>query len=245
MQNDDFNIKIRLAKFLKYKKISQGKFAELAGVSKGYANNIGKSMRSDKAMLIEKAFPDLNIDWLLYEKGGMLKQDANEENNDIQFYEPENRPSGKRLIPLWDDINTIGGRNKIANISTSSQPSEWIDPGDWFKSATHAIRHYDESMKEYPSGCILALKEVKDRNLLIPGKDYVIETSEYRVTKKLGKSDRPNHIRAYSTNEEKRFDGTLIHDWFDVDDSLINAYYEVLGYVVKKGSGTIVFSNQK
>jgi len=234
-------MKERLIEFLAYLGIGQNKFEEKVGLSIGYINKLKGDMKFKTLEKVTHSYPELNENWLKTGEGSML----NEEKSDVQFFESENRPSGKRLIPLWDDISTIGGRNKIANISTSSQPSEWIDPGDWFKSATHALRHYEDSMIEYPTGCILALKQVYDRRLLIPGKDYVFETSEYRITKKLGKSKMSNYVLLVSTNEAKRDDGTLLHEPFDVEDDLIIAYYEVLGYVVKRGGGTIVFSNQK
>jgi hypothetical protein len=129
-------------------------------------------------------------------------------------------------------------------MESNNPPSEWIDPGDWFKNATAALRHYGDSMIVYPAGCILALKEVQDRRLIVPGKDYVIETSEYRITKKIQLCSAPEYIRAYSTNEEKYDDGALKHQPFDIPLSLIGRLFEVLGYVVKKGGGTIVFSNQ-
>jgi hypothetical protein len=99
-------------------------------------------------------------------------------------------------------------------------------------------------MTEYPSGCILALKEVHDRRLIVPGKDYVIETSEYRITKKVQLCNDSDNIRVCSTNEEQYADGTLIHQAFNIPLSLIGRIFEVLGYVVKKGGGTMVFSNQ-
>ena len=232
-------------------------------IPKAFSNKIGlknvqsiydiqkdkKDISQDVALKIVEHYPEYNIAWLRTGEGEKFKNESVLSNDyiagGVQFYDSENRPANKKLIPLYDDVGTIGGRSRDANITSNSYPSEWIDPGDWFKSATAALRHYDDSMHEYPSGCILPLKEVYDRRLLVPGKDYVIETGEYRITKKLGKSEKPNHIKVHSTNEEKREDGTLIHDSFDIDNDLITIMYEVLGYVVKKGGGTIVFSNQK
>ena len=204
----------------------------------------GVSVSSEIKYRLEKEL-NINIDWLETGKGDMLKTGI--EKPSVTFYSPENAPTGKRLIPLYDDVSTIGGKlNYSANMSPDTQASEWIDPGDWFKSATAAIRHYEDSMVEYPSGCILALKEVHDRKLIIPGKDYVIETQEYRITKKVQFSEEPGYLRLHSTNTERYVDGTLIHQPFNVHiDNEIVRMFEVLGYVVKKGGGTIVYSNQK
>jgi DNA-binding XRE family transcriptional regulator len=171
----------------------------------------------------------------------MLKSDT----PTVKFYDPENAPSGKKLIPFYDDVVSIGGNNAmVASMGGVSHSSELIDPGDWFKDATAAIRNHGDSMIEYPCGCILALKQVYDMRLIVPGKDYVIETSEYRVTKKIRFTGNPEYIRAYSTNETKYDDGELIHQPFDIPLELVSKIYEILGYVVKTGGGTIVYSNK-
>ena len=151
-----------------------------------------------------------------------------------------------KLIPFYDDVSSIGGNNGItANMGGVTEPAEYIDTGDWFKDATAAIRHYGESMVEYPTGCILALKEVHDRELIIPGRDYMVETSEYRVTKRIQKGKDTDHITAYSTSPDTYTDGRLIHEPFDIPWRAIRRISLVLGYVVKKNGGTMVFNNQK
>jgi len=150
-----------------------------------------------------------------------------------------------KLIPFYDDVASIGGNNKMtAMVEGVSQPTEYINAGDWFKDATAAIRHYGDSMVEYPPGCILALKEVIDRELIIPGRDYCIETSEYRVTKRIQKGTDPEHWTAYSTNPETYADGRLVHEPFDIPIRAIRSISLVLGYVVKKNGGTMVFSSK-
>lgn len=124
-------------------------------------------------------------------------------------------------------------KKRDAILEAVSQPTEYNDTGDWFRNATAAIRHYGESMVECPTGCILALKEVYDRELIIPGRDYVIETSEYRVTKRVRQGKDSDHITAYSTNSETYADGRLIHEPFDIPWRAIQRISLVLGYVVK------------
>jgi hypothetical protein len=154
------------------------------------------------------------------------------------------KSGNKKLIPLYDDTATIGGTNEMtANTQGTTRVSEWIDAGDWFKEATAAIRHYGDSMVEYPSGSILALKEVTDKNLILWGKDYVIETSEYRVTKRIQRGETKGYIRAYSTNEDTYKDGRLIHEPLDIPLENTKLFI-VLGYVVKNfGSGTVYIKN--
>lgn len=188
---------------------------------------------------INKAFPTISIDWLKDGKGNMIKMPQLPKN----YYGGSDQDNN--LIPFYDDVITVGGNKEAANVEGISAPADYIDTGDWFRDATAAIRHYGESMDEYPTGCILAIKEVKDRELVIPGRDYCIETSEYRVTKRLQRGKDKEYITAYSTNPETYADGRLVHEPFDIPWRAITRISLVLGYVVKKNGGTIVFSNNK
>lgn len=151
-----------------------------------------------------------------------------------EMKEKEVLPAKKNLIPFYEDVSTIGGLNdRVANTDPSS-PTEWIDAGDWFPEATAAIRHYGDSMVEYPSGSILALKHVNNPQLIMNGRNYVVETSEYRVTKQL--QNKGDHFMAYSTNRETYPDGNLIHAPFSVPKEEIRHIYLVLGCVTKEYS---------
>lgn len=68
-------VKERLIEFLKYKNLSQAKFAKTINVSSGYVNAIRKSIQPDKVNTIAMHFPDLNTGWLLTGEGEMLKND--------------------------------------------------------------------------------------------------------------------------------------------------------------------------
>ncbi|MDR0573038.1 MAG: hypothetical protein LBG96_03230 [Tannerella sp.] len=233
-------MKKRLLDFLAYSGISQKKFEVNCGLSNGFVDKVGDSIRTNNLNKISTVYPDLNINWLKTGEGSMLKSDP----NNVQFNDLKVAPS-KNLIPFYDDVTTIGGVNdRNANTNGVSSPSEYIDTGDWFREATAAIRNYGDSMIEYSPGCILALKEVKERQLIIWGKDYVIETSEYRITKRVQRGKDEEHIRAYSSNTETYPDGQLVHEYLDVAWKDIRRIFLVLGYVVKKNGGTIVFSNQ-
>jgi hypothetical protein len=178
-----------------------------------------------------------------FETGKGLKNTQPEDNVDkeepsgVQIYDTENAPSGKKLIPLYDDIATIGGKLQVgAKMEPDTEASEWIDPGSWFKNATDAIRHYEDSMIEYPSGCILAMKEVHERQLIIWGRDYVIETNEFRITKRVQRGKNEDYIKAYSSNTDTYPDGQLIHEPLDIAWDDIRRMFLVLGHVVKKAT---------
>ncbi len=69
----DSTLKERLAEFLLYLGIGQAKFAEIVGVSRGFANNVGDSIREDNLKKISAVFPELNTAWLKTGEGDMLK----------------------------------------------------------------------------------------------------------------------------------------------------------------------------
>lgn len=223
--------------------VSQEKLAELLGVHHRTIQNYetGGVVPKAKYALLCK----------LMEKAD-AQQDNDSSNDEPILREPtyyggeDPEESNTRLIPFYDDVVSIGGNNdRVANMDGISEPTDYIDTGDWFRDATAAIRHYGESMVEYPNGCILALKEVLDRELIVPGRDYMIETSEYRVTKRVQLGKTKEYITAYSTNEEKYSDGRLVHEPFDIPLRAITHISLVLGYVVKKNGGTLVYSSNK
>lgn len=74
MQRDNRTIKERLADFLSYKGIGQDKFAQIANLSRGFANNVGDSIRQSSLNKIKAAFPELNTLWLTSGVGNMLIQ---------------------------------------------------------------------------------------------------------------------------------------------------------------------------
>ena len=175
----------------------------------------------------------VSADWLLRGEGDMFGDaQGNTEN-----LENKNIFS-KKLIPFYDDVSSIGGYNDtVAEVNTpGGRVAEWIDAGDWFPEATSAIRHYGDSMVEYPSGSILALKRVQDLRLILNGRSYVIETSEFRVTKQLQYHAGNDYIMAYSSNRETYPDGTQIHSPITIPLESVRSIDLVLGCVLKEYS---------
>lgn len=203
----------KLKKFLEINGLKQIQVAQYLGISRGHMSN---SLKGDYSLGPKQ----------------ISKLIQNNEGWDVSMFESE-----RRKIPLYDNP-TIGGVNEMAApVDEAATPSEWIDAGDWFPTATSAIHHYGESMVEYPSGCILALKRVNDPTLLINGENYVIETDEFRVTKQI--QDDGDYITAYSTNRETYPDGRLIHSPFQIPKDRIRHLDLVLGCVIRNFSAPI------
>lgn len=240
----------RLNQFINYLDISVSQFEQNIGVGNAFVSNTNSRMRNSSKNLISSRYPELNMDWLIKGKGDMLNSDKNTINssgansanaihgNAIVLSGNKSFHEDKRnKIPFYDDVSAIGGINTMgANIDNNSV-TEYIDTGDWFKEATSAIRHYGDSMVEYPSGSILALKRVIDMNLLIWGRNYCIETTEFRITKRL-QDGGDKYILAYSSNTDTYPDGTLIHSPIKIPKTSIRHVDLVIGCVTKEyGSG--------
>ena len=195
---------------------SQAQIAEILGISPQQFNNVlsGRASISDK--FIDKFVEAFEI-------------------HEICLSSKDFIPNSRKKIPLYD-VESIGGHNDVAADTNTSvgHVAEWIDAGDWFPEATAAIRHYGDSMLEYPSGSILALKRVEDLSLLINGRNYVIETSEFRITKQL--QDDGDSIIAYSSNRETYPDGRQIHAPIRIPKASIRHIDLVLGCVLKEYS---------
>ena len=217
--------KERISAILLHYNISAKAFSERLGMERPQAiydiiNGKTRSITEKMAGKIISVFSDISKSWLMSGEGDML--------NAVP------RPSRKK-IPLYD-VESIGGHQDV--VADTNVPAghvaEWIDAGDWFPGATAAIRHYGDSMIEYPSGSILALKRVEDTSLLINGRNYVIETSEFRITKQL--QDDGDCILAYSSNRETYPDGRQIHAPIRIPKSSIRHIDLVLGCVLKEYS---------
>lgn len=221
-------IQERLRKYIEVKSLTPKQFEQISGLSNGSFSKLSDNTRRSTVNRISIAFPDLNTSWLLTGEGEMLKQKEEvKEDHSSQI---------KKKIPFYDDVATIGGTNHlVANDNPEAIPSEWIDAGDWFPEATAAIRHYGDSMIEYPSGSILALKRVNDHRLIIWGRNYSIETTEFRITKRL-QDGGDDYIMAYSSNVSTNPDGTLIHSPIRIPKDTIRHIDLVLGCVTKEYS---------
>lgn len=204
----------RMLDFIDKNKIKKSEFYLKTGFSNGYLDKV-KEIGSDKLEIILSKFSTINIEWLITGKGEMVKYGVPPIKG-IPFYESE----------------VIGGQQLAANMDAVSEPAEMIDPGYWFKDATGSMRVYGNSMEtKYPSNSIIAFKEVYDKELIIYGREYVIETSEYRILKRIQKSTKKENVLACSYNEEKDIVGNVIHAPFEVPLKKITKLFEVLGKI--------------
>jgi hypothetical protein len=239
IQND---VQKRLNEFIVYLGISPAEFEKTTGLGNGFTQKTNERMRNSSKNLISKFYPELNMKWLINGQGEMLNKNYttytshsnHEATTDATTINKNPAVQNKKKIPLYDAL-TIGGTNELVASLESSTVSRHIDTGDWFKEATSAIRHYGNSMVEYPNGSILALKRVNDASLIIWGRNYCIETTEFRITKRLQEGG-DDYIMAYSSNKETYPDGTLVNPPIKIPKESIRHIDLVLGYVAREYS---------
>lgn len=96
------SIKERLKIFIKHCGLSISAFEKSISASTGYVNNMTKSIGADKLDLIAEKYPQLNLSWLRFEEGEMLKIDfIQEEVSEYNITEPV----GKRLTEYVEKQN--------------------------------------------------------------------------------------------------------------------------------------------
>lgn len=239
-------------------------FANTLGVTEGSIRSYQRGT-IPKADVILKIVEHYGIDanWLLTGEGEMSKKEGidpevvrgdpaaginyippyapaeaekdENEDEDIKIY----RKSNGKMIPFYDAETTGGYTGAVSSASSDVQLTGYINAGDWFDGReTAAIRHVGDSMSEYPNGCILAVREVRNRNLLVPGRNYVIETDEYRITKRVQLGSSRDTIALYSTNKERYADGRLIYEPFEISLEDVRRIFTVLGYIVNQQGET-------
>lgn len=122
-------LKNRLSLFLKYLGVSQAKFAEKTGLSKGFANNVGDSIRVEKLKMITNVYPELNINWLKTGEGEMLIKgaDAREPFNNNKAMEKDENLTLKELMYSFKEIAESVKLNAVANERQSRNVESLIE----------------------------------------------------------------------------------------------------------------------
>lgn len=220
----------RLASFLTHLNIPMQTFERQCGIGQGLGSRLSIKSYATTFKRINNAYPELNIEWLKTGEGEMLRADQTAPSVAHPAVKSDDAP---HMIPFYD-AETTGSFSGLVGASDSDAAIlGYINAGSWFDHReTAAIRHTGDSMTEYPSGCVLALRQIHEKRLLVPGRNYVIETSEYRVTKRVQLGSAPDRIALYSSNTDRYPDGRLVYEPFEIELSDIRRIFSILGYIV-------------
>lgn len=209
-------VKDRLTRFRQYKKLGQGKFEKLSGLSNGYLTQLRKAPGSEKLQRILCAFPDLNRTWLLTGEGEMLVQKKEETL-------PVPKTSYTTGRPYYN-VDFIGGFDLIINDQTII-PEYNIDFAPYNQDGVFWCNITGHSMEPKVShGDIIAIKEVSDwQSYLTMGEIYaIVTTNELRTVKIVRKGTSEDVFRLIPIN-------TADFDEQEISKSMILRVFEVLG----------------
>lgn len=184
-------VKDRLTRFRQYKKLGQGKFEKLSGLSNGYLTQLRKAPGSEKLQRILCAFPDLNRTWLLTGEGEMLTGEQTIQSS---------TESDIHLIPLLPVSAQGGSLNDFVVSIKESSCEKIISP---IKGADYAMSVSGESMApEYPSGSQILIKRIDEKAFIDWGRVYVLDTCNGTVIKRLFPSETADKVLCKSINPE-------------------------------------------
>lgn len=158
---------------------------------------------------IIEVFPNIRREWLMFESGPMTKEEA------------------AGMIALY---------NSPEELSNNKGTLDSINVGSCFPKAEIAMRNMNDSMVEYPIGCILVMKRVMDMKLLMPGNNYLVETNEFTTVKRLQKGKDDAHIALYSSNASTYPDGRMIYEPFEIPMESVKRMFSILGYIYPQSS---------
>lgn len=74
------DVKERLMKFIAQKGLTNSEFERISGLSNSYVSKIRTSVGKLGSMNIQRAFPELNMNWLLTGEGEMLNDTSSTSN---------------------------------------------------------------------------------------------------------------------------------------------------------------------
>ena len=222
--------KQRLISFLAYLKISQGKFEKKEGLSTGFVNNVGDSIRTASLDKIKSVYPELNTAWLLTGVGDMLDSEKNSlflnslrrKENEESFDKKDieyTKGFTTYLLPMSAMGGTLTGfaapGAMLQNCEAIISPIEDVD---------FAITVYGDSMApEYPSGSRILIKKINPNIFIDWGKTYVLDTANGVIVKELHEcKGKEGYVKCHSVNPDPKFSD------FDVPLSEVYGVYRVL-----------------
>lgn len=183
------SVKERLIEYLDFKGISKSNFGRAIGVSSAYVTSIRKSIDDEKVLRISEKYPDLNINWLLYGEGEMLKTSTAEQTETTPYTVP--------LVP----ISAQGGSFNDFVVSVKDSDCEKvISP---VRQVDFALTVTGDSMApEYPGGSQVLVRKVNERAFIEWGRVYVLDTCNGTVIKKLNPGRDDDEVLCVSVNPD-------------------------------------------
>lgn len=220
-------IKEKILSFIETQGIKKGEFFEAIGVApsnfKGTARQ--SELGGDKIAKILTLHPELSPDWLLADRGEMLRPTPHSPtNNELQDNTPvairATKPGeGIPLIP----VSAMAGALTDEHTVLEYECERYVIPV--FRGADFLIPLKGSSMyPKYSSGDIVACKRVAMSDLFFQwNKVYVLDTKQGALIKRIKPGSDKDHILIVSDNKD--------YDPFELPYSAINAVALVIGVI--------------
>ena len=195
--------KERLLQFLRYKNLGQQKFEISIGMSNGWANKVGDSIRENTLQKIKEVYPELNIAWLKSGVGEMLNSGDSEGTLETPGDNETSEEITAKLVPLLPIAAQGGSLNDFVVSVKESDCEKVVSP---IRGADFAIPISGDSMApEYPNGSQIFIKRINEKAFIEWGKAYVLDTCNGVVVKILVPSQKDGYVRCVSINTDPIF----------------------------------------
>lgn len=216
--------KDRLLEFLRYKGMGQQKFEISIGMSNGWANKVGDSIRENTLKKINEVYPELNIAWLKTGIGTMLNDNGESEETLYTPKEEHSQTTDSEDTAKWILLLPVsaqgGSLNDFVVSVKESDCEKVVSP---IRGVDFAMTVSGDSMSpEYPNGSRIFIKKINERAFIEWGKVYVLDTCNGTVIKILVPSDKDGYVKCVSINTDPIFAP------FDVALEDIYGVYKVL-----------------
>lgn len=195
--------KERLLQFLRYKNQGQQKFEISIGMSNGWVNKVGDSIRENTLQKIKEVYPELNIAWLKSGVGEMLNSGDGEGTLETPGDSETSEEITAKLVPLLPIAAQGGSLNDFVVSVKESDCEKVVSP---IRGADFAIPISGDSMApEYPNGSQIFIKRINEKAFIEWGKAYVLDTCNGVVVKILVPSQKDGYVRCVSINTDPIF----------------------------------------
>lgn len=220
MEINIYSHKEKILQYIEYKGISKNKFYEETGLSNGFLDS-GSSFSLKNLRLILDKYRDINIDWLIFDKGQMcLSNDLESTPNSVHLIEDR-----KNTIPLVLTKAIGGFGSETFSISEQDVKDYYIIPKFMHKKIDFMIEVEGSSMyPKYSSGDIVACRIIDEKRFIQWNKAHVVATKDQGIIiKRLKKGSSDESFLLVSDNPS--------YDPFEITHDDITGVALVIGVI--------------
>lgn len=191
-------MKGRFKEFLKHLGVGQDKFEKKVGLSRGFVNNVGDSIRISSQKKISAIFPELSMLWLLTGHGEMLKistsapEVTSSKHSELQqnqgFWGVDEQEldyiRSDEGVPYWNLQVSAG--HSIVEVIGKQKPDGYVKGLPGADVAENILPTHGMSMEpEISSGALIGVRKINNWETLNTERIYLIITHDDRMIKRI------------------------------------------------------------